>query len=127
MKILLINPPRSPENSILKFAPPEAKNFIHKKLIGPPLGLLTIASAISDYDVEIFDTKGEYDLNPESPTIKDLVKKQLERFKPEIVGVTLIYIHCHLNVHTCKFICKVSKYVRQDNRLHHFIVSSFSL
>ena len=31
MKILFINTPRSPENNILKFAPEEARRFIHKK------------------------------------------------------------------------------------------------
>jgi hypothetical protein len=51
MKILLINPPRSWENKILEYAPDEAKHFIHKKLIGPPLGLLTVAEAVNDYDV----------------------------------------------------------------------------
>ncbi len=58
MKILLINPPRSPENKILEFASEEAKHFIHKKLIGPPLGLLTIAEAVKDHDVTVFDMNG---------------------------------------------------------------------
>ena len=74
MKILLINPPRSPENSILKFAPEEAKRFIHKKLIGPPLGLLTIAAAVKDHDVTVFDTKGEYDLDPGAPALDKMVE-----------------------------------------------------
>ena len=90
MKILLINPPRSPENNILKFAPEEAKHYIHKKLIGPPLGLLTIASAVKDHDVVLFDAKGEYDLDPATPPLPELVKKLLEIHKPGMVGVTTI-------------------------------------
>ena len=67
MKILLINPPRSPENKILEYAPADARHFIHKKLIGPPLGLLTIAAAVKDFDVTVIDLKGEYDLHPDAP------------------------------------------------------------
>jgi hopanoid C-3 methylase len=90
MKILLINPPRSPENNILKFAPEAAKRFIHKKLIGPPLGLLTIAAAVKNHDVTLFDTKGEYDLDPFTPPLEVLVRQLLERYDPDIVGVTTI-------------------------------------
>ena len=57
MKILLLNPPRSPHNDILKYAPDEAKPFIHRRLIGPPLGLLTIASSVPEHDVFLFDMK----------------------------------------------------------------------
>ena len=90
MKILLINPPRSPQNKILEYAPADAKHFIHKKLIGPPLGLLTIAAAVKDFDVRVIDLKGEYDLHPEAPDLKDQVIASLEEFNPEIVGVTFI-------------------------------------
>jgi len=90
MKILLINPPRSPENKILESAPEEAKYFIHKKLIGPPLGLLTIAEAVKDFNVTVFDTKGEYDLEPDAPPLSVMVHKLLEEHKPDIVGTTLI-------------------------------------
>ncbi|MGE0088678.1 MAG: radical SAM protein [Bacteroidales bacterium] len=91
MKILLINTPRSPHNMILESAPEEAKHFIHKKLIGPPLGLLTIAAAVKDYDVTVFDTKGEYDLHPEkTPPLKELVHKLLKQYNPDIVGTTTI-------------------------------------
>jgi radical SAM superfamily enzyme YgiQ (UPF0313 family) len=90
MKILLLNPPRSPENNILRFAPENAKPFIHKKLIGPPLGLLTIAAAVKDFDVTVFDMKGEYDLDPETPSLKILVLQLLEKYKPDIVGITII-------------------------------------
>jgi radical SAM superfamily enzyme YgiQ (UPF0313 family) len=90
MKILLINPPRSPENKILEFAPEDAKQFIHKKLIGPPLGLLTIAAAVKDFDVTVIDLKGEYDLHPDAPGLNDLILSYLQEFKPDIVGVTFI-------------------------------------
>ena len=90
MKILLINPPRSNENKILEYASEEAKYFIHKKLIGPPLGLLTIAAAIKDYDVTVLEMKGEYDLNPDAPEPKQLVMEYLNAINPDIVGVTVI-------------------------------------
>lgn len=76
---------------ILKSAPAEAKKYIHKKLIGPPLGLLTVAEAVKDHDVIVFDTKGEYDLHPETtPPLKDLVLKLLNEHKPDVVGTTTI-------------------------------------
>ncbi|MEI7982908.1 MAG: radical SAM protein [Bacteroidota bacterium] len=90
MKILLINPPRSPENNILKFAPAEARRFIHKKLIGPPLGLLTIAAAVKDHDVAVFDMKGEYDLDPDAPALALMVEGLVEKYRPQVVGVTVI-------------------------------------
>jgi hopanoid C-3 methylase len=90
MKILLINPPRSPENNILKFAPDEAKPFIHRKLIGPPLGLLTIAAAVKDHDVTVFDCKGEYDLDPSTPPLDILTLHLLQKHNPDLVGVTVI-------------------------------------
>ncbi len=90
MKILLINTPRSPHNSILKYSPEEAKHFIHKKLIGPPLGLLTIAAAVKEHDVIVWDTKGEYDLNPNAPSLDKMVWQLLEEHEPDIVGTTVI-------------------------------------
>jgi len=91
MKILLINTPRSPHNMILESAPKEAKKYIHKRLIGPPLGLLTVAKAVEDYDVVFFETKGEYDLYPETtPPLEQLVRKLLEQHRPDIVGTTTI-------------------------------------
>lgn len=91
MKILLINPPRSPFNGIREFAPKEALRFIHKKLIGPPLGLLTIATAVKDdNDVEVLELKGELDLNPDGPDYLTLVRSALERIKPDVVGITVI-------------------------------------
>jgi len=90
MKILLINTPRSPHNSILEHAPDEAKKSIHKKLIGPPLGLLTLAAAVPNHDVVVWDTKGEYDLIPNSPTLEDMVTQLIEKHKPDVVGTTVI-------------------------------------
>jgi radical SAM superfamily enzyme YgiQ (UPF0313 family) len=90
MKILLINTPRSPENKILQFAPEAARPFIHRRLIGPPLGLMTIAAAVKDHDVLLFDTKGEFDLKPGPPTLAQLVKKLLNEFQPDIIGSTAI-------------------------------------
>jgi radical SAM superfamily enzyme YgiQ (UPF0313 family) len=91
MKILLINTPRSPHNMILESAPDEARKFIHKKLIGPPLGLMTVAEAVKDYDVVFFETKGEYDLFPDStPPLDQLVLKLLKQHNPDIVGTTTI-------------------------------------
>ncbi len=90
MKILLINPPRSPENKILETASAEARYFIHKKLIGPPLGLLTIAAAVKDHDVTVFDMKGEYDLVPDAPSLETIVEDLLKEHKPDVVGVTII-------------------------------------
>jgi hopanoid C-3 methylase len=110
MKILLINPPRSPENNILKFAPEEAKRFIHKKLIGPPLGLLTIAAAVTDHDVTVFDTKGEYDLVPETPALNTLVQTLVEKYRPDIVGVTAITSEFDF----CMDICRTVKEVNPE-------------
>ncbi|MBL7138802.1 MAG: cobalamin-dependent protein [Bacteroidales bacterium] len=107
MKVLLINPPRSPENNILKFAPAAAKQFIHKKLIGPPLGLLTIAAVVNDHDVVVFDIKGEYDLNPAAPPLRKLVKELVERYRPDVVGVTVITSEFNDSV----TICQVAKEV----------------
>jgi len=90
MKILLINTPRSPYNAILEHAPEEAKPFIHKKLIGPPLGLLTLAAALKNHDVKVFDTKGEYDLHPDSPPLSVMTEKLINEFNPDIVGTTAI-------------------------------------
>lgn len=90
MKILLINPPRSPHNGILEYAPEEAKHFIHKKLIGPPLGLLTIAAAARDHDVTVLEMKGEYDLDPAAPPPSELVERYMVETEPDMVGVTVI-------------------------------------
>ncbi|MCP4199156.1 MAG: B12-binding domain-containing radical SAM protein [Proteobacteria bacterium] len=95
MKILLINTPRSPHNAILDHATEASLPFIHKKLIGPPLGLLTIAAALPSSDVTLLETKAEIDLyseapEEEQPRVEDLVKEYLDRAQPDVVGVTFI-------------------------------------
>lgn len=90
IRILLVNPPRSPHNGILEHAPAEAIPFIHKKLVGPPLGLLTVAAAVRDHDVELLELKGEYDLVPDAPPPRELVRRHVERCRPDVVGVTFI-------------------------------------
>ncbi len=90
LSLLFINPPRSPYNGILQFAPDDAKRFIHKKLIGPPLGLLTVATAVRDHAVSFLDMKGEYDLHPDAPDIEQLTWSWLEDSNPHLVGVTFI-------------------------------------
>ncbi len=102
MKILLINPPRSPHNDILKYAPAEAKPFIHRRLIGPPLGLLTIASCVPGEDVFLFDMKGEYDLDPETPPLPELTLRLLEEHKPRMVGVTVKTSEFNFAVEICR-------------------------
>lgn len=90
MKVLLINTPRSPHNGILEHASEKAKYFIHKKLIGPPLGLLTLAGAIPNHEIIVWDTKGEYDLCPDAPPLKEMVRNLMIKHKPDIVGTTVI-------------------------------------
>ncbi|HMD68105.1 MAG TPA: radical SAM protein [Chitinivibrionales bacterium] len=90
MNILLVNPPRSPENAILAHAPEAAKPFVHKKLVGPPLGLLTVASAVREHNVTVLDMKAEYDLNRQETRPEELVRKYCNDTKPDIVGITCI-------------------------------------
>lgn len=90
MKILLINTPRSPHNGILEHASDAAKHFIHKKLIGPPLGLLTLSAVVPEHDVIVWDTKGEYDLNPDAPPLSQMVRELIEHHKPDVVGTGVI-------------------------------------
>lgn len=107
MKILLINTPRSPFNSILDYAPEEAKVFIHKKLIGPPLGLLTLAAAVNNHDVVVFDTKGEYDINPNAPELSELVKNLVNKHQPDIVGTTVITSELYYGVEILQTVKKI--------------------
>jgi radical SAM superfamily enzyme YgiQ (UPF0313 family) len=96
MKLLLINTPRSSHNALLDHASPAARPFIHRKLIGPPLGLLTVAAALKDTDeVFLLETKGEFDLQEKRPeedrqTLRELVLEYLIKTTPDIVGVTFI-------------------------------------
>lgn len=91
MKVLLINPPRSPANRILEHAPPESVRYVHTKLVGPPLGLLTVAAALtSDHDVRFIDLKGEYDLRPDAPSPAAITTREMNDFRPDVIGVTTI-------------------------------------
>ena len=96
MKALLINPPRSPFNALLDHASEASLKYIHRKLIGPPLGLLTIASALEDEcDLELLDAKGIYDLYEQQgtsdvPSPSDLVRERIAAFAPDLVGATFI-------------------------------------
>jgi hopanoid C-3 methylase len=90
MKISLINTPRSPHNGILDHAPAESLPYIHRKLIGPPLGLLTVAATVPDHDVTVLETKAEYDLDPGGPPLRALVRAHLEEHRPDVVGTTVI-------------------------------------
>lgn len=109
MKVLLINPPRSFENKILEYAPAEAKKYVHKKLIGPPLGLLTIAASVKDIsDVTFIDLKGEYDLHPDSPSLEVLVEKYVKKYDPDILGVTFIASEFYFGIEIFKTAKKVN-------------------
>lgn len=91
MKILLVNPPRSPHNAIYDHAPEHAKRYIHRRLVGPPLGLLTLAAAVRGrHDVALCDMKGIYDLDPGAAPPIDLVRAWIERERPALVGLTFI-------------------------------------
>jgi radical SAM superfamily enzyme YgiQ (UPF0313 family) len=90
MKVLLVNPPRSPHNAIFEHAPAEIRPFIHRRLVGPPLGLLTVAQALRGHDVSLLEMKGEYDLNPGAPPPAALLREHLERIRPDVVGLTVI-------------------------------------
>lgn len=111
MKVLLINTPRSPHNSILKYASDEAKRFIHKKLIGPPLGLLTLAGAIPNHDVVVWDTKGEYDLNPDAPQLSEMVENLMQQHQPDVVATTTITSEFYFGIEILKTAKKVNPYV----------------
>jgi radical SAM superfamily enzyme YgiQ (UPF0313 family) len=90
MRILLVNPPRSPHNAILEHATAAALPFIHRKLVGPPLGLLTVATAVRHHDVSLLEMKAEYDLNPLAAEPQALLRQHLEAFQPDLVAITLI-------------------------------------
>lgn len=87
MRILLVNPPRSPHNAILENAPPAALPFIHRKLIGPPMGLLLIAATVPDHELRLLELKGEYDLVPDAPAPEAILADWM-RFGPRLVGTS---------------------------------------
>ncbi|OHD60569.1 MAG: hypothetical protein A2096_17765 [Spirochaetes bacterium GWF1_41_5] len=86
----MINPPRSPFNAIYDHAPGEAQKYIHRKLIGPPLGLMTIATCLRDCDIDFLEMKGEYDLNPDAPSAEKMTEEAVNRLHPDIVGISVI-------------------------------------
>lgn len=90
MRILLINPPRSPQNAILEAADDETRPLIHRKLIGPPLGLLSVAAAVREHAPALLELKAELDLRPEGPSPAELLRRELRRLDPQLVGVTVI-------------------------------------
>ena len=96
MRILLVNPPRSESNQIREHAPPEALRFVHKKLVGPPLGLVTLSAALPDDDATVLDLKGELDLASSgaspgpAPDPAAVLREWMGRLRPDIVGCTFI-------------------------------------
>jgi len=60
------------------------------KLIGPPVGLLTIASALEGHDVSVLDLKGECDLYNHQIDTMAVVRAWLDKTNPDVVGVTFI-------------------------------------
>ncbi len=116
MKILLINTPRSPHNAILDHATEASLPFIHKKLIGPPLGLLTIAAALKDHEVTLLETKAEIDLHSElpeekRPRVEALVKEYLDRTDPDVVGVTFIASEYHAGMEIFQTVKRFNKQI----------------
>ncbi len=91
MRILLVNPPRSPVNLIREHAPPDVKPHVHEKLIGPPLSLISLAGNLKDHDVQILDMKAEQDLDPEGwPGHLASATAAISAFNPGLVGVTFL-------------------------------------
>ncbi|HEX3027866.1 MAG TPA: radical SAM protein [Clostridia bacterium] len=89
MKILLINPPKSPKNLVVEYAPQQVKEIMKRMDIsGPPLSLCSIAGNLRDFDVDIFDLKAEYDLGL-TLSLDEAVSKKIVEFNPDIVGVTI--------------------------------------
>lgn len=90
MRVLLVNPPKSPKNLIAYYAPDSIKPELSKiGLIGPPLSLCAIAGNLSDFEVEIFDMKAEYDLGLQQE-MEEAINKKFAEFKPDIVGVSIL-------------------------------------
>jgi len=90
LRVLLINPPKSPKNLIAEYAPPDMKRELNRiGLIGPPLSLNSLAGNLPEFDVDIFDLKAEYDLGLVL-NLDDAVCRKLEEFRPDIVGITFL-------------------------------------
>ncbi len=90
MKILLINPPIPKVFRMVEFADAEAKKSIARRvMVGPPLALNELAGVIPDEEIIILDQKTEND-NCDDYDYMAVVKKTVEEFQPDMVGVTSI-------------------------------------
>ena len=77
-------------NAIYDHAPAEVRPYIHRKLIGPPLGLLTLATAAARHDISLLELKAEYDLRPDAPPPEELLRAEMDRVRPGLVATTVI-------------------------------------
>lgn len=74
MKVLLINPPAL--NTILGNNPTLIEE---ERGLNPPIGLLYVAGSLRDYEVRMLDAQdGDY----------QLVRREVEEFSPDVVGIT---------------------------------------
>lgn len=90
MNIMLVNPPIPYRYRMFEYADEEGRKAIQRRiLVGPPLGLCELAGMIPDENVVIIDQKTEMDKNPDYDFVGDLIK-DIEEFKPEIVGFTCL-------------------------------------
>ncbi len=103
MRILFISPPRSPKNAIYDHASEEIKKVVHRKLIGPPLGLITIAASVKDlHETFVLDLKGECDLHNDKVDYIQIVKEWLRKVNPDIVAVSFIVSELPYGLHIFK-------------------------
>lgn len=90
MKILLINPPIPRAIRMLDFADEQVKkSFGRRVMVGPPLALNELAGMVPNEEVVIIDQKTELDNNPDY-IFTDEYLKELEQFRPDMVGITCI-------------------------------------
>jgi radical SAM superfamily enzyme YgiQ (UPF0313 family) len=90
MKILLINPPIPRAIRMLDFADEQArKSFGRRVMVGPPLALNELAGMTPNEEVIIIDQKTEIDNKPDYNFCEEYLK-ELELFKPDMVGITCI-------------------------------------
>jgi radical SAM superfamily enzyme YgiQ (UPF0313 family) len=90
MKILLVNPPIPNKFRMFEYADEEGRRAILRRiLVGPPLGLCDLAGMLPDEDIVILDQKTELDKDPNYDFVEALAK-EVEDFKPEIVGFTCL-------------------------------------
>lgn len=94
MKILFVFPPMLPEERYGKLA--GAGSYL------PPLGLLYLATVLKDkYEVKIIDG-GSLDI-----TVEDVVK-EIEQWKPDIVGVSTLTSAFYRAIFLCKLVKKIN-------------------